>query len=293
VLLLLIMVVFVACQNETYNFVDIPKLQEHKLNFFDKLNYFAQQIKLSFIISEGYPAIPPTIFSDKQTSDTFYKAAKILRLVTQEKKEHEKLFADKIVIDNLDGYMFQFGETCHLTLSKYDIDSYCLNSVEIDEKFWQKHLDIAGTLFMYRGSPPEKIKSNGMIRIRMNICKNYDEAMTTPLEMMILWHGYPIDHRLQLYKFDQGPGDVCLLDVIDDSKARWWGGRTTALTDRRVAFVRGNVAVYLWSSYKHIGCWDLACKIDTALVEQMKKKEREKPPEQKTGNDEKNNGKTE
>jgi hypothetical protein len=43
-----------------------------------------------------------------------------------------------------------------------------------------------------------------------------------------------------------------------------------SLSDCRVAFIRGNVAVYLSSYYENFGCMDLACRLDALILEQMK-----------------------
>ncbi len=114
------------------------------------------------------------------------------------------------------------------------------------------------------------------VRVHMQSFDNHVEAKKLALTCIPMASSSPMNF-LSLYKIDKGPGDFCLVDVTGPAP-KFFRPHTGvdlnamhALSDSRVVFVRGNVAVYLTSSYENFGCMDLACRIDAWLVEQMKR----------------------
>ncbi|MDO4571513.1 MAG: hypothetical protein Q4D38_14100 [Planctomycetia bacterium] len=95
----------------------------------------------------------------------------------------------------------------------------------------------------------------------------------------------PLSYKLSMYRIDLGPGEDCIVDVVDGGYRLLeelaggepfnYSGSSLAckpyLSDRRLAFVRGNVAVYMFSTDPDVGCMDLALKMDAQLKELMRK----------------------
>jgi hypothetical protein len=90
--------------------------------------------------------------------------------------------------------------------------------------------------------------------------------------------------NLSLYKIEKGPGDVCLVHVNNGSFLAELvsPNPSLSLSDCRVAFIRGNVAVYLSSYYKNFGCMDLACRLDALILEQIRKANKDKTEHEET-----------
>lgn len=123
--------------------------------------------------------------------------------------------------------------------------------------------------------------SDVSIAVWCTCCTSHEDAKKALIRRIISGNKAEYEY-LQLYKIEKGPGDFCLVDVQGPHPMFWPESvKTYVMNDSRLAFVRGNVAVYMWSYYKDFGCMDLACRIDAFLVEQMKKQKQEKDLELK------------
>ena len=81
---------------------------------------------------------------------------------------------------------------------------------------------------------------------------------------------------LGYWRFQEGPGDKCLISVSPEEKFVFqpWHEEfsgTLLLRDTVMYFVRGNIAVRLQSSIDNFGCMDLAQKLDALLLEEAQK----------------------
>ena len=117
------------------------------------------------------------------------------------------------------------------------------------------------TQFEQQISTESRSDGIGTGQIRMSIVSaGSAEDVKAVLLRDIMSGNMPTEMYLTLHRIENGPGDACLVSVRGDE-----------LSEDRVAFIRGNVGVYLSSYYKDFGCMDLACRLDEFLVEQMRK----------------------
>ncbi|MDO4549696.1 MAG: hypothetical protein Q4C96_00420, partial [Planctomycetia bacterium] len=107
---------------------------------------------------------------------------------------------------------------------------------------------------------------------------NYDHRLDPVRPMPTLVEVPPL-FKLSMYKIDHGPGDVCLVEVVDGGP-HLVGGRMPCkpyLSDRRMGFVRGNVMVYLFSKDPDVGCMARALEIDAKLKVRQKLEKKQSP----------------
>jgi hypothetical protein len=122
-------------------------------------------------------------------------------------------------------------------------------------------------------------QNNFGINTDFQFCESAEMACMKIIRTIITGNMFAYDY-LSLYRIEKGPGDVCLVSVGGmrqrDQPPNIDSAAGEVLSDRRMVFIRGNVAVYLTSNYNDFGCMDLACRLDALIVEQMKKMEQMK-----------------
>ena len=241
-------------------------LSEHR---FDKNEYIKQQARLGTV---GY------IEYRSQMMDApgkFRFPTRILGLISDSVSE-KRIFLDRpltIHTDSLEGYSLDYDVTVVPHGKNFGFTDFGV--VVSSNEIFNTNLQ----------------KSDKRLRGYIGCFESYDVACSNLLRRMTFGSA-PLEMYYNMYKIDKGPGDACLVEVgekrvldnenhtssiefilSDKSNVRYF------MNDRRVAFVRGNVAVYLQSDYKDFGCMDLACRLDAFLVEQMRKQQEEKKDE--------------
>jgi len=124
-------------------------------------------------------------------------------------------------------------------------------------------------------TPRNELSTHGHIYAKIMVFDSYEEAKILSLAVIIAGN-MPYWDYFRLYRIDHGPGDACIVHVDGGGLVPSGAKISPQLSDHRVAFIRGNVAVYLVSYYKDFGCMDLAYRLDALLVEQMRKQREEK-----------------
>ena len=174
-----------------------------------------------------------------------------------------------IEIDDIPCYQLAVPMTVTFSETK---SSFSGASIHVNLQQWQESFDLT----------PATASSDGRIVVRI-VCANTFDTAKGELVRMFVSGSRDIHWYLSMYKVEKGPGDACLVHVDNGLLTALFGrsAEPPTLNDNRVAFIRGNVAVYLVSYYKDFGCMDLAMKLDAFLLKEAKRQSREnvKPPE--------------
>jgi len=230
----------------------------NEINTFDQEQY-AEQVKR--IGATGVVRLNP-INPDRHVlmavSEILWNDPKAKENDTQEKAvlnsklDLKQVFFDEDFIPF--GYKKRFPHSEQIFLS----DGTLVMNIQVDPTQFEEQINIESRTSMATGHS---------IRTMLKSFDNTDDAKSLILERIMQGNMEILDY-LSLYRIDHGPGDTCLVGTVGDR----FGG-VNRLSDDRVVFVRGNVAVYLESGYKDFGCMDLAYRFDEFLVEQIKKQQ--------------------
>ncbi len=113
----------------------------------------------------------------------------------------------------------------------------------------------------FRQPTPSITGSEGDIRVKIACCLISEAVQSFIFSGVmydtIFYSSMSPTRHLSLYEIDKGPGDACLVHVVMrpslGTRPKADDDVTLTLSDSRVVFVRGNVAVYLTSSYENCG----------------------------------------
>jgi hypothetical protein len=232
------------------------------INIIDGEKYVHQQKEL---LNSGTLKVSALLYNS-ENDGYLKKIAEIFQVITKSElllPSENLLQSFSLGSQSLSGYHHQ---DIYLTLSGQN--NSCIKGITIIPEKWSEKLDISPIMNNFVST------NSGKIRIHISINETSEIAGISLIRHIIEGNKHPADY-LTLYKIDKGPGDACLVQVeggnafsiVRNNRLNF------TLNDRRVAFVRYNVTVYLTSSYKNFGCMDLACRLDALIVEQMKKQQ--------------------
>jgi len=240
------------------------------LNHFDHQEYKEQHEQ--FVLSKKNDE--SAIQTSKQSHEQHYleQMAEYLQIPKSENIKHATVLMGTILINSRDIKGYFFNGSRPLAVSQTE-SVFGPTTFAIDPGQWSEKLDYPLVV-----NEQNEIGSGG-IHVHVECFRSYEEARIRLIGMITAGNMQPA-YYLTLYKIEKGPGDVCLVhlynSLLTSPLIRPTGPPT--LSDNRVAFIRGNVAVYMQSSYKDFGCMDLACRLDAFLVEQMKKQQEKENP---------------
>jgi hypothetical protein len=232
------------------------------INHFNEEEYWEQQKKLNDLdLRLNDLDLRLSNFSPVQEQD-IERFKKIFEVLQIEENEEEKIFSELSIRPNdITGYNYP-----NIHLSQLLQKGVTMEAFNVDPSQWAEKLNLSPTI------------GSGHIRVCIGIADSNEKAKIFLIKSILSGNMLPLNY-LTLYKIDKGPGEICLIHV---DNGLYLGKHDTNLphsrtipviNDRRIAFIRGNVAVYLISYYKNFGCMDLACRLDALIVEQMKKQQ--------------------
>jgi hypothetical protein len=256
------------------------------LNYFDHDKFINQQKALYAKEPDGLGLRGAGI--NTGIGSNIYKYAKsitdILEITSKENEDFQIKFSlNQFIIKENEVYGYQSGqlEIYQLENREKSLYSHGVSNFIVVSEQWSEKLDLS--------SRDTARKNPALIRVEFYFLPFVDcfyEKICEHIAYKLTFGSAPLDIRLNLYRLDKGPGDVCLAKVnsshsgfvrlSNPEKNYVWN-------DQQVIFIRSNIFVSLTSYYKNFGCMDLACRLDALIVEQMKKQQ-EKEKIEKKGN---------
>jgi hypothetical protein len=208
---------------------------------------------------------------------------KIIEILQIEENGEEKIVSDiSISSDAITGYKY-YDPNIHI--SRLPQKNSIVSIFDVNQTQWAEKLNLTPIINSVQGT----VNRTGGIRVYIGIADNNEKVKILLMKQILSGSMIPIQY-LNLCKIDKGPGEVCLIHVDNGeylghhNKNLPNSTKNPIINDRRIAFVRCNVAVYLCSYYMNFGCMDLACRLDALIVEQMRKQQ-EKMGKKKPTND--------
>jgi hypothetical protein len=244
------------------------------LNYFDREDYIKQQKTIFERKYEGLNDIVGLngLFFNCYEQGKFI--TDVLRITSKENDDVQiKFLLNQLIIkeNDISGYK---------SLNEKKIEIYQFENHE-ERKYrygttrfsvvpeqWSENLDQSGRY------PEYQSKDDVSINVKFSFLPS-DEKICVYIIREMTNGSAPRVRRLNFYRLDKGPGDVCLVQVkSSEGNGNFYAAynpeKNYVWNDLRVIFIRSNILVYLTSSYKNFGCMDLACRLDALIVEQMK-----------------------